>query len=543
MDLRTPDAITYAERMMRLFPANGLSHAYINYSGAERRAVDGKLQVKYVTVREPITLKEWHQHLEGDRHLTLGLANEEGFSSVSCVDVDDYDVDELDLLKKIDARKLSFIVTRSKSRGGLHVFAFHDQPIPVEQAIAVAEGMARMLGLADKKVEYFPKPQSADFAKLVKGLNMPYFGGEGLALKRNGAEMTLSEFLYFAEDNLMTTEQRAAIVTASKPKDRRAAPKDEGRKYADNKLKEFCEELSEAPLGTRNDLLYRRSKDMGKMITPDWIDRDMVEREILAAIAHWDEQPKCRDTINNGIEDGLREPPPVVGGPITEDGTALEFAERHAKDLRFDHDAGKWYQWVGTHWKQDRTQFAFSEARDFVREAARGQRSRVINITSRANFAGNVEKLARADRRLVATQESWDRDPFLIGTPGGTVDLSTGRLRDSRPEDGITKITAAVPVQAAKCPGWLNFLDQATSGDAELIKFLQLVCGYAMTGNTSEHLLVFIYGPGGNGKSVFLNTIGGILGDYHTSAAMETFTESHHDRIQPISPCSVGRGS
>jgi putative DNA primase/helicase len=34
----------------------------------------------------------------------------------------------------------------------------------------------------------------------------------------------------------------------------------------------------------------------------------------------------------------------------------------------------------------------------------------------------------------------------------------------------------------------------------------------------------------GNGKSVFLNTIGGLLGDYHTAAAMETFTESHQDR-------------
>jgi putative DNA primase/helicase len=87
-----------------------------------------------------------------------------------------------------------------------------------------------------------------------------------------------------------------------------------------------------------------------------------------------------------------------------------------------------------------------------------------------------------------------------------------------------------VPGAAAECPSWLNFLDQATSGDAELIKFLQLVCGYAMTGLTSEHLLVFIYGPGGNGKSVFLNTVGGVLGDYHTAAAMETFTESHHDR-------------
>jgi putative DNA primase/helicase len=221
----------------------------------------------------------------------------------------------------------------------------------------------------------------------------------------------------------------------------------------------------------------------------------------------------------------------IEGGDlVTEDGTALAFAEQHANDLRFDHDAGKWYQWGGTHWKQDRTQLAFAAARNLVRELSKAKPQRVKNVTSKANFAGNVERFARADQGLAVTQEFWDRDHYLIATPEGTVDLGTGELRQSRPDDGITKITAVAPTQTAECPAWLNFLDQATSGDAELIKFLQLVCGYAMTGNTSEHLLVFIYGPGGNGKSVFLNTIGGILGDYHTSAAMETFTESHHDR-------------
>jgi hypothetical protein len=427
---RNPDLHTDAERMMQLFPANMRSHAYLDYSEAKHRNTDGKLEVRYITERKPVTVQLWQQHLQGKRHLSLGLANEEGVSSVSCVDVDDYTVDELELAKQIEHQKQPFVITRSKSRG-LHVFTFHDQPIPVEQAIAVAQGMARMLGLADTKVEYFPKPTSSDPSKLVKTLNMPYFGTEGCALKRSGAEMTLHEFLGLAEKHRTTAEQRAAIVATGEPVSKRTAPKDKGSKHAQKSLKQFCDELSQAPLGTRNDLLYRRSKDMGKMITPKWIDRDTVEREIWAAIAHWDDQSKCRDTMNNGIEDGLREPPPDVGGPITEDGTALEFAERHAKDLRFDHDAGKWYQWIGTHWKQDGTQFAFSEARDHVREAARDQPPRVINITSKLNFAGNVEKLARADRRLVATQESWDRDPFLIGTPGGTVDLRTGRLQDS----------------------------------------------------------------------------------------------------------------
>lgn len=41
--------------------------------------------------------------------------------------------------------------------------------------------------------------------------------------------------------------------------------------------------------------------------------------------------------------------------------------------------------------------------------------------------------------------------------------------------------------------------------------------------------MLFLYGPGGNGKGVFLNTLTRIIGDYATVAAMETFTASKHD--------------
>jgi len=59
---------------------------------------------------------------------------------------------------------------------------------------------------------------------------------------------------------------------------------------------------------------------------------------------------------------------------------------------------------------------------------------------------------------------------------------------------------------------------------------LARVAGYALTGSTQEHALFFIYGLGANGKSVFLNTLASIIGDYHCTAPIETFTESGSDR-------------
>jgi putative DNA primase/helicase len=73
-------------------------------------------------------------------------------------------------------------------------------------------------------------------------------------------------------------------------------------------------------------------------------------------------------------------------------------------------------------------------------------------------------------------------------------------------------------------------LNDATNGDAELIRYLQQIAGYVLTGATSEHVLFFIYGLGGNGKTVFLNTLTAILSEYAQTAAMDTFTASKYDR-------------
>jgi hypothetical protein len=54
-------------------------------------------------------------------------------------------------------------------------------------------------------------------------------------------------------------------------------------------------------------------------------------------------------------------------------------------------------------------------------------------------------------------------------------------------------------------PHFAKFLDEVTKGDADLQRFLKQYAGYCLTGITSEQVLLVIYGPGGNGKSVLQN--------------------------------------
>ena len=215
---------------------------------------------------------------------------------------------------------------------------------------------------------------------------------------------------------------------------------------------------------------------------------------------------------------------------FSDDALALRFCDRHEGDLRFVAAWGKWFRWDGARWRQDDTLYAYDLARLVCREAAaecNGSGNAKAAIASAKTVAA-VERLARADRRIAATIDQWDRDPLLLNTPAGVVDLRTGDMRPHRAEDFMTKITAIAP--GGECPLFLAFLDRITRSDREIVAYLQRVFGYALTGLTREHALFFAYGTGANGKSVLLSTVAGILGDYHRTAPIETFTAANGER-------------
>jgi putative DNA primase/helicase len=221
------------------------------------------------------------------------------------------------------------------------------------------------------------------------------------------------------------------------------------------------------------------------------------------------------------------------GYPLTEDGIALAFTAIHKNDLRYDHDRGRWYAWTGTIWREERTRLAFDWVRTTCRDIGErqdGADEKILQFLGRASTASAVEKFAQADRAFAVRSDIWDCDPYLLGTPGGVVDLRTGQMLPPRRDHYITKSTAVAPSKSANCPLWLKFVGEVTKGDAGLVNFLQDYSGYTLTGDTREHALFFGYGPGGNGKGVLMNTLSKLMGDYCRIVPMETFTASNSDR-------------
>lgn len=280
-----------------------------------------------------------------------------------------------------------------------------------------------------------------------------------------------------------------------------------GAQQAERALKALRPQCSRVAVLT----LPRLTRDGADVL--DW-DGDATELEALALAAL--EAPEPEPAPNQSGADPRAE--------VSEDAIALDFTARHRETLRFDHSIGSWFEWDGERWSRDGCSRAFHYARQIGRTLGKGERA-----TCKAAVAGGAERFARADPAHAVEATYWDRDPWLLGTPGGTVDLRTGRLRRARPDDAITKLAGATP-EPGSPELWLRFLHESFCGDAELVRFAQQWFGYTLTGDTREHALAFAHGGGGNGKSVWLNTKLAIVGDYAVTATMETFTASRGDR-------------
>ena len=240
---------------------------------------------------------------------------------------------------------------------------------------------------------------------------------------------------------------------------------------------------------------------------------------------HLPEDASANDGAGAGCSTGDSEP--TVWG--TEDALALAFTRRYHQDWRYVSGWGKWLVWDGQRWRTEDT----LASTDLIRHVCRHASLKASNPKAATKLAGSstisgVERLARSDRRHAATTDEWDADIWLLNATGGVVDLRTGRIRPHDRHDRMTKIATATP--RGPCSQWLSFLNDVTDGDKDLQGYLQRMVGYCLTGSTSAHALFFLYGTGANGKSVFVNTLTSILGDYSSTAPMDTFVETRGDR-------------
>jgi len=209
--------------------------------------------------------------------------------------------------------------------------------------------------------------------------------------------------------------------------------------------------------------------------------------------------------------------------------TESRFARAIAREVEegwlFDADAEHWLEWSGMHWARYQTPRFLQLVGEYVVAVADmlligGQ----ISPTERkslhtARTISAIEKICRTLPTMLARDPMFDTHPFLFNTPDGTIDLRTGLVTPGNSADRITILAPVSPAaRGSPMPMFQTFLELITQGNKEVERMLQEWIGSSMTGRAPDQRIMFLFGQGGNGKSVFLQVMARLMGAYHQAA-------------------------
>lgn len=138
--------------------------------------------------------------------------------------------------------------------------------------------------------------------------------------------------------------------------------------------------------------------------------------------------------------------------------------------------------------------------------------------------------LATAAPYLRRRHDEFDDAPYVLNVANGCLRLDGEQvaLFDPRRSDRVTKCATVAFDPNAECPRWRQFIDDIFPKQTDVQVFVQKWLGYCLTGSIAEQRAVIFEGAGSNGKSVLMNVVSALLGDYATTTPVETFL--HNDR-------------
>ena len=225
--------------------------------------------------------------------------------------------------------------------------------------------------------------------------------------------------------------------------------------------------------------------------------------------------------------------------PLSELGNSQRLIDNHINDLFYISNIKSWLVWNDDSWCWDPDAvFVRSYAKELPTQIYNEGHSHLKDADAFVKWSRLSQKQATMTSTISILRDCIQmRLPFSIidsniyqvgiNKARQVINLKTGVVRIAERSDYLTKsLNVEYLGDSAQAIRWHTFLDQVFEGDNELIDWIQRWCGYLLTGSTVEHIFLFCYGLGSNGKNVFSGVLLDILGDYARAIATETVAES-----------------
>ncbi|MGW0537934.1 DNA primase family protein [Streptomyces sp. NPDC003032] len=214
---------------------------------------------------------------------------------------------------------------------------------------------------------------------------------------------------------------------------------------------------------------------------------------------------------------------------LSDRGNAKLFVDLYGRDFRHVPGLG-WYRWLGHRWTMDEDDTVLWAAGEMAESLAetdphgRHTASALRRHRQRALSTSGMKAMlsqARSAPGMVLKASVLDSDPYALCTPEGVIDLTTGVLNAPDPSKDFHSRSTSVAPRPMPTPRWQRFLTDTFGDDGpglQMIDFLHELLGYSITGDVGAQTMPFLYGQGRNGKSVLLDVMVKLLGDYADAA-------------------------
>ena len=316
--------------------------------------------------------------------------------------------------------------------------------------------------------------------------------------------------------------------------------------FMDGGWEQFYDSQSEADMAFANDLAFWTNRDYGKMdniFRRSSLMRDKWDRKqnsstygaetlnkAIAECSNTFAPDHVDDDFNIFISEDAVKPVERTFYSYDDTGNAQRFQDTYKDVIRFSYTRKGWFFYDGKVWVMDQ-EGRIKRAADKVIDNMRNEQIYVPegeseeeaekafrkHVKSTRSSRGKTAMIKECEHLLPVKQEQFDRDLDLFNTQNGYINLNTGQLHDHDKDKFFTKISAVEYTDKSDCPMWKDFLDVIFNGDQDLIRYIQRCVGYSLSGSTEEQVMFFLHGNGSNGKSVFLDIISDILGNYSTN--------------------------
>ncbi|MEX6042251.1 phage/plasmid primase, P4 family [Staphylococcus haemolyticus] len=225
-------------------------------------------------------------------------------------------------------------------------------------------------------------------------------------------------------------------------------------------------------------------------------------------------------------------------------GNADRFIDRYGHLYKHSYITNKFYIYDGQKWKVDdrgairklidemienikNEKVLHSE--DVTEEEAREAFQKYYKKTRGTQSKKNI--MNELMHRKTVTPDEFDKDDMLLNVANGYVDLTSRELYKHDINRMFSQIANTDYSEKMQPAVWLDFLNDIFAGDKEVIRYIQKALGYSLTGSTREQIMFILFGKGRNGKSIFVETIAEILGDYSNNMQAKSLMVKKNDNV------------